>query len=520
MSIDNKFVRSLIQSAKQGNNAAIEQLFQMNLGKIYAFALRLTANKPLAESITKETFIEAWKKISLVRPDASFLKWLNAITVYKTIDSLRKQKQDPKKIKSDIREIEAKDDLDNYILSLPEQERMIFVLNMLEGYSIDEISDLMGIKKDQVNIHLNIANSKIIENDPNLKSANVMKERVSKLIPEIEPSTAVRDGIFTYIMEEKLKEQREIEKIAAQVEQEEKATEGEKFDDTGKEEILKEEPISPKKKIKINTQLIKNSAIALVIIVILYAGYKFIFSSGGWEVMQFSGQPLMDDQKISEGETFPTLATITTDNNSTVMVSIPDVGRVMIDTFSTVQRMDAGYELNLEQGQIKKYEGNATDFLTVQTPLAVVKEFYKGSAFKLKVVNNGLTKLGVESGWVTVEVKEFQSYIPKNYSCVISKGRYALPYYTAGNPELINLIKDFSGVNDPSIGTILSLATRNDAISLWHLLQLVSSENRFIVFDKLNEIIPVPVGVTKEGIQGLNKDMLMKWRQEIELKMD
>jgi DNA-directed RNA polymerase specialized sigma24 family protein len=74
LSSDNKFVRSLIENAKQGNNAAIEQLFQMNLGKIYAVALRLTANKSLAEIITQETFIEAWKKINLVRSDASFLK--------------------------------------------------------------------------------------------------------------------------------------------------------------------------------------------------------------------------------------------------------------------------------------------------------------------------------------------------------------------------------------------------------------------------------------------------------------
>jgi RNA polymerase sigma-70 factor (ECF subfamily) len=133
VSIDNKFIRSLIQSAKQGNNAAIEQLFQMNLGKIYAFALRLTANKSLAESITKETFIEAWKKISLVRPDASFLKWLNAITVYKTIDNLRTLKQDPKKIKSDVKDIQSKDELDDYILNLPDQERVVFVLNKLEG---------------------------------------------------------------------------------------------------------------------------------------------------------------------------------------------------------------------------------------------------------------------------------------------------------------------------------------------------------------------------------------------------
>jgi RNA polymerase sigma-70 factor (ECF subfamily) len=150
VSSDNKFVRSLIENAKQGNNAAIEQLFQMNLAKIYAFAIRLTANKVLAESITKETFIEAWKKINLVRNDASFLKWLSAITVYQTIDTLRSKKNKSKTNHSELKELESKGELDKYILDLPDQERMIFVLNKIEGYSIEEISDMMGIKKDQV----------------------------------------------------------------------------------------------------------------------------------------------------------------------------------------------------------------------------------------------------------------------------------------------------------------------------------------------------------------------------------
>jgi RNA polymerase sigma factor (sigma-70 family) len=517
--VDNKFVRSLIQNAKQGNNAAVEQLFQMNLGKIYAFALRLTASKSLAESITKDTFIEAWKKISLVRPDASFLKWLNAITVYKTLDSFRLQKQNSSKSKSDVNDSRMKDELDNYILALPEQERMVFVLNQLESYSVEEISDLMGVKKDQVNVHLKIANEKITDNDPDLKSPEVLKQRISKLIPEIEPPTLIRDGIFSYIMDEKLKEQKEIEKIAAQVEKEEKELAGEGLEET-KAETTKEEIIIPKKKIKINTGLIKRISYTVIAAAIIFVAYKFLSSGSGWDIIQISGQPMIDNTKIKQGGSFKPNSTITTDDQSTVTFSIPEVGRIMIDTSSIVKRAETGFEINIESGGMKKYEGNASDFLTVQTPLALIKEFYKGSAFKLKIMNRNSTLINVESGWITVEVKEFTSYIPKNYDCLISRGRYVLPYYQDTKPELRSLIEGYSGINDPSIGTILSLVTIKDAIVLWHLLQLVSSENRFIVFDKLNELVPAPNGVTKEGIQALNKDMLMKWRQDIELKMD
>lgn len=521
MSVDNKFVRSLIQNAKQGNNAAIEQLFQMNLGKIYAFALRLTANKPLAESITKETFIEAWKKINLVRPDASFLKWLNAITVYKTIDALRSQKQDSKKIKSDFRDIEIKDEFDRYILDLPEQERMIFVLNKIEGYTSEEISDLMGIKSDQVNIHLSIANDKIIGNDPNLKSAEVMKEKVSKLIPEIDPPVSVRNGIFSYMMEEKLKDQKEIEKIAAQVEKDEKGSDTDELKEA-KEEIIKEEVIVSKikRKIKINFQLIKKVVFAVLAVVIIFIAVKLIFSKSGWEIIQFSGQPKIDNTVIHKGDTFPSQAIATTDQSSSLTIVIPEIGRIMIDNSSTVQRLESGFSLKIEEGQIKKFEGDASDVIKVITPLANFTELYKGGAFRLKVENGGTCKLEVESGWVIVNVKEFDSYVPKNFDCLITRGKYAVPYPSDSSPQLISLIEGFSGVNDPSVGTILSLMTKKQSLSLWHIIQLISTENRSLAFDRLNELIPAPSSVTKAGILTLNKTMLLDWRQEIELKMD
>jgi len=198
VSSDNKFVRSLIESAKQGNNAAIEQLFQMNLAKIYAFALRLTANKSLAEAITKDTFIEAWKKINLVRSDASLLKWLNSIAVYKTIETFRNKKSKNKADHKDFKELESKCELDKYIVVLPDKERMIFVLNKVEGYTLEEISDMMGIKKDQVKEQLSIAIDSLEESIPSIKEENVLIEKLAQLQPEIQPSAEVRDGIFLH----------------------------------------------------------------------------------------------------------------------------------------------------------------------------------------------------------------------------------------------------------------------------------------------------------------------------------
>lgn len=521
MSTDNKFVRSLIENAKQGNNAAIEQLFQMNLGKTYAFALRLTANKSLAELITKDTFIEAWKKINLVRSDSSFLRWLNAITVYQTIDAIRNKKSKNKVDHLELRELESKSELDKYILSLPDQERMIFVLNKVEGYSLDEISDMMGIKKDQVNTHLNIAIEKISENIPSIKDETVMKEQLSKLQPELQPSAQVRDGIFSYIMDEKIREQKEQEKIAAALAEKEKKESDQEDQDLKKDLEPEQIETKPKKEFKINTELIKKILYGVVLLVVLAAAYKIITSpSGGWEVVSLTGQPKLDNNSMDKDDSFTAEGKIETDGNSSATFMIPEIGRLLFDVQTLAERTTNNNEIKLNEGQIKKYEGDASDILTVITPLAKFTELYKGGAFRLNVAEDGTCKLLVESGWMIVKIKEFESYVPKSFGCLIMRGKYAIPYPLDSPPQLISLLENFTGANDPSIGTILSLMTKKESLSLWHIIQLISTENRSIAFDRLNELVPIPAGVTKEGILALNKNMLLDWRQEIELKMD
>jgi RNA polymerase sigma-70 factor (ECF subfamily) len=520
VSSDNKFVRSLIESAKLGNNAAIEQLFQMNLAKIYAFALRLTANKSLAETITKDTFIEAWKKINLVRSDASLLKWLNSITVYKTIEAFRSKKSKNKTDHQDLKELESKCELDKYLITLPDQERMTFVLNKVEGYTLEEISDMMGTKKDQVQAQLNIAIDKLTENIPSIKDENILIEKLAQLQPEIQPSAEVRDGIFSYIMDEKIREKRELEKIASALAEKEKREN--QIDESEETNEFVPEPVvvKPKKDFSINFAVIKKILYGIIAVFVLIVAYMFITApSGGWQIISMTGQPKLNNNDMSKNDDWSADDVIQTDENSSITFAIPKIGRLLIDPLTNISRTKND-QLKLETGQIKKFEGDATDVLTVITPLAKFTELYKGSAFRLSVAADEVSKLIVESGWIVVSVKEFDSYVPKNFGCLVMRGKYAMPYPLDTAPQLISLLENFSGVTDPTIGTVLSLATKKESLTLWHLLQLVSSENRFLVFDKLNELIPAPNGVTKAGIQGLNKDMLLNWRQEIELKMD
>ena len=69
MEQDNKFIRSLVQSAQNGKVVALEELYTMNLNRIYAIAFRSTANKPLAGLLTQNTLINAWQQLSRIREE-------------------------------------------------------------------------------------------------------------------------------------------------------------------------------------------------------------------------------------------------------------------------------------------------------------------------------------------------------------------------------------------------------------------------------------------------------------------
>lgn len=521
MASDNKFIKSLVQNAKQGNNAAIDQLFQMNLGKIYAFVLRLTANQSIAEVITRETFIEAWKRIKTVRTDSPFIKWLNAIAVYKTLDALRSKKIPDKKEAKGLKELESRDELDKYILALPETERIVFVLGKIEGYTEEEVADLMGVKKDFVNTYIEIAQNKLYEMDSSLKSEDEMRLKISKVIPELQPSNEVKSGISKYIMDVKVREKEEQDKIAAKLkEQEPEPVEEEKEVREEKKEILQEEPVLLKKKFEFDPRKIKKYSIGSAVVLIIVAAIYFVTSiSSSWDIIQMNGQPTADNKPLKQTDGITAKSTVDIDENSNMTVEISSIGRLTFGPSTIIKRSDKNNFLYLQKGQVKKLEGNATDLITIETELAKFDELFKGSGFNLTVDDYGSSELVVLSGRVTVSVKELTSYVPKGFGITVQKGKFAIPYPEGSTDELKNLFKNFASVNDPAIGSIIALVTPYESLSLWHLIQIVSQNNRFMVVDKLNEFVPMPPGLSKQLILSLNKDALEEWRKEIELKL-
>ena len=143
------FLKLLIKSAKQGKKNAYRELCNLNVKKIYNIAVRFVLNEKIAEVVTQNIFIEAWENLKFLREEQSFEAWLKGIAIYKLLDELRtgnikKGLIDAGVISENDLELTSKEKDENIILSLPEKERVAFILTDIEKYTYEEIADFIN----------------------------------------------------------------------------------------------------------------------------------------------------------------------------------------------------------------------------------------------------------------------------------------------------------------------------------------------------------------------------------------
>ena len=142
----------LVERARDNDYRAYEQLYRLHVGRVFALCVRLCKDRDMAEDLTQEAFVQAWRKLSSFRGDSAFASWLYRIATNTALSYLRKQKPFLNSLHIDdipeagYREtIDEQIGLEQAIADLPDGARAVFVLYSLEGYTHDEISKQLGI---------------------------------------------------------------------------------------------------------------------------------------------------------------------------------------------------------------------------------------------------------------------------------------------------------------------------------------------------------------------------------------
>ena len=146
----------LIKGCVQNDENCQRMLFEQYAGKMMTICLRYACDRPEAEDILQESFIKIFSHVHQYKFEGSFEGWMKRIVVNSALKAIQKKKTrfiDINNHDSVLPQTDSyalsnltEDELIKLISDLPEGYRIVFNLYVLEGYSHDEIAEMLGIQ--------------------------------------------------------------------------------------------------------------------------------------------------------------------------------------------------------------------------------------------------------------------------------------------------------------------------------------------------------------------------------------
>jgi RNA polymerase sigma-70 factor (ECF subfamily) len=169
----------LIERLKQGDSEAFAELVEQYSNAIYRIALRFTSESQDAEDVLQETFIKAYKALPEFEGRSSLSTWLYRIAVNEALMLLRKRNpklvsieqtapdDENEEIENDLALAdwcclpedvllsgEARSFLNEAVERLPETLRSVFLLRDIEGLSIHDTAETLGLTETNIKTRL------------------------------------------------------------------------------------------------------------------------------------------------------------------------------------------------------------------------------------------------------------------------------------------------------------------------------------------------------------------------------
>jgi RNA polymerase sigma-70 factor (ECF subfamily) len=147
--------------AARGDTAAFERLYHRYYERVHTLARRMVGPAN-ADDAAQDVFFRAWTKLASYRADAAFTTWLHRLAlnvfirrasrvrlVAQTTVSITDQPMVAPSSSED-----ARLDVESALAVLPPELRAAVVLHDVEGYSHQEIGDLLGISLSAARMRL------------------------------------------------------------------------------------------------------------------------------------------------------------------------------------------------------------------------------------------------------------------------------------------------------------------------------------------------------------------------------
>ena len=155
----------LIQLIKEGNDLALQVLFDKYYDTLLELAMHFLKNISLAEEVVADTFLKLWEKretLSIQQsPKAYLLRAIKNASLnmlkkeqYSFRQAASKEETDSHNPESIIQYNQLFQQVDQLISEMPTQRQLVFRLNRLDGLRYKEIAELLDISVETVQKHM------------------------------------------------------------------------------------------------------------------------------------------------------------------------------------------------------------------------------------------------------------------------------------------------------------------------------------------------------------------------------
>jgi RNA polymerase sigma-70 factor (ECF subfamily) len=177
--------RELVELSQGGEEAAFEALVRKHQQRVFALVGGILRRPEDVEDVAQQVFLKAYLGIKKFDQRAAFSTWLYKIAVNECWDYLRKKKVRPLVYEADLSEeqvsrldgivsssrppegpntrIEAREVLERMLDTLPEQDRQLLVLKEIEGFSVQELAEILHLNVNTVKVRLFRARVRIMD---------------------------------------------------------------------------------------------------------------------------------------------------------------------------------------------------------------------------------------------------------------------------------------------------------------------------------------------------------------------
>lgn len=156
----------LVSRARSGDHAAFAALFEQYQAPILNYLHRMVSDRVLAEDLTQDAFIKAYKALPSTRPDLAFKPWLYRIATNTAISHHRRRKiiqwvpflggdEDTHASTESVeRTVTRQHDVEQALSKLPKHYAAVLLLRHYQGLSIAETAAALDITENAAKLRL------------------------------------------------------------------------------------------------------------------------------------------------------------------------------------------------------------------------------------------------------------------------------------------------------------------------------------------------------------------------------